>query len=194
MIADEIYDDFLYNLEHLPSIARYEEMDERTVQVHGFSKTYAMTGFRLGYLRGPRALIEQVQRCTNRSRPMRPAFPNTLLWQHCGLTTPVTYRPSVLSIAAASMLCGQRARRTTFPSSTRAAPFFLFVDFRDREPNSVRAAEFVLNSCLVALVPGVAYGARGEGWLRRSLTAPTDQLCEAVRRIKSADFRRSLPE
>lgn len=183
VIADEIYDDLLYSVERLASIACYEEMDQRTVQVHGFSKTYAMTGFRLGYLRGPRALIDQVQKVHEQIATCAPS-----LSQHAGLAALRLDQTRHLQAIRALFRERLDAVRTAceegnLPFIDPGGAFYLFVDFRDREPDSVRAAEAVLKSCLVALVPGVAYGACGEGWLRLSLTAPTDQLCEAVSRI-----------
>jgi aspartate/methionine/tyrosine aminotransferase len=194
VIADEIYDDLLYNLERLPSIACYEGMDERTVQVHGFSKTYAMTGFRLGYLRGPRALIDQVQKVHEQ---IATCAPNVS--QHAALAAlrldHTRHIQDIRALYRGRLEAVQKAcQEGNLPFIDPGGAFYLFVDFRDRDPDSVRAAEFMLKSCLVALVPGVAYGACGEGWLRLSLTAPTDQLCEAVRRITSANFSRFVPE
>lgn len=183
VIADEIYDDLLYSGSSARSIACCEDMEERTVQVHGFSKTYAMAGFRIGYLRGPRPLIEQAQKVHEQIATCAPSVS-----QYAGLaalqidhtrhldTIRSLYRKRLDAVLSA---CGEGNLSFIDPGGA----FYLFVDFRDREPDSVRAADLALNSCSVALVPGVAYGACGEGWLRLSLTAPTEQLCEAVARI-----------
>jgi len=188
VVSDEIYGAMRYDGAAPPPVASLPDMADRTVLVDGFSKTYAMTGWRLGYGVMPRALAESVTALVSESTTCTPAFV-----QHAGLAALAGPQDAVLAMRDA-----YRARRDTLVrelnavGGVRAAPpggaFYLFADVSrmlaaGSWPDDAALAEELLERHGVACVPGSAYGARGAGHLRLALTAPEERLREAARRI-----------
>lgn len=189
VISDEIYDDLLFDIEHLRSIASLDGMEERTVQVHGFSKTYAMTGFRLGYLRGSRSLVDQVQKVHEQTATCAPSVS-----QHAGIAALRLDQDRHL----AEIRTLYRGRRDAVRDECRSAglsfvdpggAIYFFVGVGDQMTDSVRIAENLLKSSLVATVPGAAYGACSNGWIRLSLTEPADVLRRAIQHVAAGQNR-----
>jgi aminotransferase len=178
MISDEIYGDLTYDFEHTP-FATLPKMKERTIYLNGFSKSYAMTGWRVGYACGPGSLIGAM----------------TKIHQYTMLCA------SIISQMAAmeALKSGQRSvqemrreyrRRREFVISRLneiglschmpEGAFYAFPSIKGTRLSSLEFSKRLLEKEKVAVVPGTAFGSLGEGYLRLSYTSNMDKLKEAL--------------
>lgn len=182
VISDEIYAELTYNGGHV-SIASLQGMRERTIVISGFSKAFAMTGWRLGYALGPKMIIEQM----------------TKIHQFAIMCAPTT---SQYAAVAAMRDCDkdvekmresydQRRRYLLNEFAEMGLPCFepkgAFYVFPCIEKFGMTSEEFatkLLQSKKLAVVPGDAFGDCGEGFLRISYAYSLDELKEAIGRIK----------
>jgi aspartate/methionine/tyrosine aminotransferase len=192
VLADEIYGELVYEGEH-HSIAAEEGMADRTILLDGFSKTFAMTGWRLGYGVFPRALIEPVAKLVTNSVSCTATFV-----QRAG-TVALTSRPPEVD----RMIAEFRRRRDAVVKGLNAVPgitcrtpqgaFYVFPNVRGLGlQSSADVADRLLNEAGVATLAGTCFGAAGEGYLRLSYANSLANLDKAVSRI--ADWSsRSAP-
>ncbi len=182
VISDEIYAELTYNGGHV-SIASLPGMKERTIVISGFSKAFAMTGWRLGYALGPEVIIEQM----------------TKIHQFAIMCAPTT---SQYAAVAAMRDCDkdvekmresydQRRRYLLNEFAEMGLPCFepkgAFYVFPCIEKYGMTSEEFatrLLQAKKLAVVPGDAFGACGEGFLRISYAYSLEELKEAIGRIK----------
>jgi len=182
VITDEIYSDLTFEGEHV-SIASLPGMRERTVFLHGFSKAYAMTGFRIGYACGPAEIIEAMMR----------------IHQYSMLCASIISQEAALEAIlhgeadAAEMREQYRVRRNFLVSALNAMglnchlPRGSFYAFPSVESTGLTSKEFavrLLQAEQVACVPGSAFGPSGEGYLRCCFATSLDQLQVAAERIE----------
>lgn len=185
VLTDEIYSELTYDETPHHSIAALPGMKERTVFLHGFSKAFAMTGWRIGYACGPSDIIEAMMK----------------IHQYSMLCAPIMAQEAAfeaLERGARSMERMKeeyRLRRNFIVSSLNEAgipchlpkgAFYVFPDIRDTGMTSRDFALKLLEEKKVAVVPGTAFGASGEGFVRCSYATALDQIKVAVSRI--ADF------
>ena len=185
VIADEIYGRIRYEQQHA-SLAALPGMRERVVLADGFSKAYAMTGWRLGYGVFPRALVEPVTRLVINSNSCTAAFV-----QMAGLAALRGPQEPV-----ERMVAEYRRRRDLVVSSLQATPgircavpqgaFYAFPDVRGLPLPAAALATHLLEEHGVATLSGTAFGAGGDGHLRISYVSAPEVLEEALRRIRSA--------
>jgi aspartate/methionine/tyrosine aminotransferase len=183
VLTDEIYGDILYEGEHR-SLLREEGMSERAILLDGFSKTFAMTGWRLGFGVFPRPLVEPVTKLVTNSVSCTATFV-----QRAGAVA-LTTRPA----EADAMVEQFRARRdaivaglSDIPGITCMMPKGAFYVF----PNiiglglgpSARVADRFLYEAGVAVLSGTAFGRAGEGYLRLSYANSLPNIRSAVARI-----------
>ena len=192
VLADEIYGELVYDGEHR-SIAAEDGMAERTILLDGFSKTFAMTGWRLGYGVFPRALVEPVAKLVTNSVSCTATFV-----QRAG-TVALTSRPPEVD----RMIAEFRRRRDAVVKGLNAVPgitcrtpqgaFYVFPNVRGLGlQSSADVADRLLNEAGVATLAGTCFGAAGEGYLRLSYANSLANLDKAVSRI--ADWSsRSAP-
>ena len=185
VISDEIYSRIHYLEGHLPSIFSLPGMAERTILVDGFSKTYAMTGWRLGYGVMPAELARQV----------------TLLATHAyGCTAHFTQYAGLEALQGSqdnveAMLMRYRQRRDRLIAGLNDLPgvhcelpqgaFYAFPNIQATGLSSRALGEQILNEVGVALLPGTAFGAGGEGYLRLSYATSLEQIEIALDRLAS---------
>ena len=178
LVSDEIYEKLVYEGEHV-SPAALPGMWERTVTVSGFSKTYAMTGWRLGWLlaaKGPLGEIAKVQEHTLTCC--------TSFAQKAGVAA-LTGPEGPLQ----AMVAEFRARREVLLAGLKrlgwpcAAPRGAFFAFPRTPGRSSDLAERLLKEARVAVVPGSAFGAAGGGHLRLSYATGRDRITEGLERI-----------
>jgi len=193
VLSDEVYGALVLDGERRPSIAALPGMRPRTIVVDSFSKTYAMTGWRLGYGVMPPAFVAAVTALVTDSTTCVPPFVQRAgLAALTGPQEPVAamrdeYRRRRDRVVAA--LCATPGVRVSAP----AGAFYAFADVRelldaaadgDGAPvTSASLAGRLLDEHALACVPGAAYGQRGEGWLRLSFAAPRERLEEGMRRL-----------
>ena len=188
VLADEIYAELTYGGQHV-SIASLPGMKERTVLVSGFSKTYAMTGWRLGYACGPRELISVMTKVHQSALMCAPTTS-----QYAAITA---LRRCDADIEAMRDEYDMRRRmlvsRLNGMGLTCFDPqgaFYAFPSIKSTGLSSDEFCERLLHSQKVAVVPGSAFGASGEGHVRISYSYSVAHLDEALRRIEN--FLREL--
>lgn len=179
VISDEIYSELRYDEEEHLSVAALPGMRERTILLHGFSKAFAMTGFRLGYACAPEALIEAMMK----------------IHQYGILCAPITSQAAALEALAggenlyAPMKSEYRRRRDYLVERLNGmgvdchlpgGAFYIFPDIRKFGLSSKEFATGLLEAEKVAAVPGDAFGASGEGFLRCCYATGMDDLETAM--------------
>lgn len=184
VMSDEIYAELTYKEKHV-SIVEIEGMQERTILINGFSKAYAMTGWRLGYACGPRAIIEQMLK----------------LHQFAIMCAPTTSQYAAVEALkngdddVREMCTAYNQRRRFLMNAFREmklecfepfGAFYVFPCIKEFGMTSEEFAERFLAEEKVAVVPGTAFGDCGEGYLRISYAYSIDNLKLAIGKL--ADF------
>ena len=182
VISDEIYSELCYTDQHV-SIANIEGMQERTILINGFSKSYAMTGWRLGYACGPKEIIEQM----------------TKIHQFCIMCAPTTSQYAAVEALkngdedVQNMREAYNQRRRYLVHAFKEMglecfePFGAFYMFPSIESTGLSSDEFcerLLHEQEVAVIPGSAFGESGEGHVRISYSYSMNHLREACRRMR----------
>ncbi len=183
ILSDEIYAELTYGGITHTSIAQLESMQERTVLISGFSKTYSMTGWRLGYACGPAPVLKQM----------------TKIHQYCIMSSPTTSQYAAIEALKngdddiANMLSEYDIRRTYIVNEFRKmgletfepkGAFYVFPCIKSTGLSSEEFCEKLLTQKKVAVVPGNAFGESGEGFIRVSYCNSLKNLKKAVSRIK----------
>ena len=190
VLSDEIYSRIWYELEP-SSISSFEGMAEKTVILDGFSKTYSMTGWRLGYGVMPLWLADAVNKLTVNSNSCTASFT-----QRAGLAA--LHGPQD---CVTTMVAEFRQRRDAMVKGLNEIPgfrcslppgaFYAFPNITGTRRSSKDLADYILNEAGVASLSGAAFGEYGEGYLRFSYANSLPNILEAIARIrKSLDFQR----
>ncbi len=183
ILSDELYSELSYNDEPLFSIASIPSLFKRTIVVNGFSKSFAMTGWRIGFAVGPAEIISAMNK----------------VHQYCIMSSPTTAQFAVIEAA----LNGDnevrdmrneynRRRRVIYNGLLKAGltcfeptgAFYAFPSIRNLGLSSEEFCERFLTEKKVAIVPGNAFGKCGEGFVRISYAASMDNINEAIVRLK----------
>ncbi len=180
VLSDEVYEDFVFRGVHVP--ARRFDPDGRVVTVSGFSKTYAMTGWRLGYAVAPPEVAAVVSRLQEplvscAAAPTQKAAEAALC-----LPDQVVDRMRERYRGRVELAAGVLEPAGLLPVRPAGA-LYAFVDLRHLGDDSYRLARELLERERVATAPGESFGAEGRGRLRLSLTADEAALLEGCRRI-----------
>lgn len=184
VVSDEVYSEIVFGDVRAGSIAARPEMADRAVVIDSFSKTYAMTGWRLGYACLPASLVAPVRSLVLHSATCTPPFV-----QAAGIAA-LTGPQAVVT----AMVRSYQSRRDATVAGLRSIPgvttplpegaFYVFPRIEAHaHPDSVAMAERLLAEHRLACVSGASYGTRGEGHVRLSFAASPECLAEAVRRI-----------
>ena len=190
VIFDEVYKHLFYGDSPFVNIASLPGMRERTLVLDSCSKTYAMTGWRVGWVAGPAAVVGNIPKIQENLCSCVPAFV-----QRGAICALRTAREDVVRMNAE-----YRARRDAIVAGINAIPglssltpegaFYLFVNIRETGLSSEEFAWRLLEEGHVALSPGSAFGPSGEGYVRISYASSIDNLEKGVARI--ARFVRAL--
>lgn len=183
VISDEIYSELTYGQDHV-SIASLPGMKERTIVINGFSKSYAMTGWRLGYAAGPKEIITQMIK----------------IHQFAIMCAPTTSQYAAVEalrngdgdVATMREAYDQRRRYLVTRLNEMGLPcfeplgaFYVFPCIKDLGMTSDEFATTLLQEEKVAVVPGTAFGDCGEGFLRISYAYSIENLKVALDRIEN---------
>ncbi|ADT83701.1 pyridoxal phosphate-dependent aminotransferase [Thermococcus barophilus] len=185
ILSDEVYEYFVYDGVRNHSIASLDGMFERTITINGFSKTFAMTGWRLGFVAAPEWIIEKMVR-----------------FQMYNATCPVTF----VQYAAAKALRDERSWRAVeemrreydrrrqmvwkrlnemgLPTVKPKGAFYIFPRIKDAGLTSKEFSELMIKEAKVVVVPGSAFGKAGEGYIRISYATAYEKLEEAMDRME----------
>ena len=183
VLSDEIYSELTYGLDRHVSIASLPDMAERTIVVNGFSKSYAMTGWRLGYAAGSAPLVKVM----------------TKIHQSCIMSAPTTSQYAAITALRQcddqiEMMRDEYNRRRRYVVKalnemglTCFEPRGAFYVFPSIQISGLTSSEFceqLLREKEVAIIPGSAFGASGEGYARISYAYSVDHLQTAMKRIR----------
>ena len=183
VLSDEIYSELTYGLDRHVSIASLPGMAERTIVVNGFSKSYAMTGWRLGYAAGPAPLVKVM----------------TKIHQSCIMSAPTTSQYAAITALRQcddqiEMMRDEYNRRRRYVVKalndmglTCFEPRGAFYVFPSIQISGLTSSEFceqLLREKEVAIIPGSAFGASGEDYARISYAYSVDHLQTAMKRIR----------
>jgi aminotransferase len=191
VISDEVYRRFLYEGAEFTSISAFPGMKERTVLVDSFSKTYAMTGWRVGWAVGPREAIrsmvklqENVMGCVNTAAQF--AAIEAISGSHDALEAMVAEYAERRELLL-GMIAGQDRLSCVAPRGA----FYSFVNIKGSGLSSEDFAMRLLTEKSVAVVPGSGFGEEGEGFVRISYATSKARITEGFARI--ARFMSELP-
>ena len=182
VISDEIYSELTFTKKPHVSIASLDGMKERTITVNGFSKSFSMTGWRLGFACGPKEIMQQI----------------TKIHQFAIMCAPTTSQYAAIEalrscdeVVKEMQLEYNRRRRLMVSGFNRIGlscrePFGAFYAFPSIESTGLSSDEFcerLLKEKAVAVVPGTAFGKGGEGFIRVSYCYSAEHILEALKRI-----------
>lgn len=184
VVSDEIYGELTYGGKKHVSIAALPGMQERTILINGFSKAYAMTGWRLGYACGPKEVIGQMVK----------------IHQYCIMCAPTTSQYAAVEalrngdedVRRMRESYDERRRFVLFTLKEMGLPcfepegaFYVFPCIREFGMTSDEFATNLLKEEKVAIVPGTAFGSCGEGYLRISYAYSIESLKKALKRLEN---------
>jgi aminotransferase len=181
VLSDEIYDRLVYGVEHV-CVASLPEMQERTLHVGGFSKAYAMTGWRLGYIAGPREIISAVARVHQYAIMCAPTVAQYAAIQALRHGEPDVQR-MVAKYDRRRQVIVKGFNSLGLPTFEPRGAFYCFPKITALGMDDHEFAERLLLEESVALVPGSAFGPTGKGHVRVCYAAPMDKIEEALTRI-----------
>ncbi len=185
VLSDEIYSKMLYDAK-FHSVTVRDETKERTIILDGFSKSYAMTGWRLGYVIGPKPIIEKM---------------GLLMINALSCTTSFVQKAGITALRGTQeplkeMMKAFRERRDTivkglneipgFSCLTPQGAFYTFPSIKGTGMNSREMADHILNQAGVCCLPGSAFGPYGEGYLRFSYATSVENIKQAMEQIKES--------
>ena len=183
VLSDEIYSELTFGDERHVSFASIGGMKERTITVNGFSKTYSMTGWRMGYVCGPTEIINQI----------------TKIHQYAIMCAPTTSQYAAIEALRngdadiAKMIEEYDMRRRVIVDGFNKlglgcrephGAFYAFASVKNSGMESDEFAEKLLRAEHVAVVPGEAFGPGGQGFIRCCYATSADELRESIVRIK----------
>lgn len=182
VLSDEIYAELTYGERHV-SITTIPGMWERTVVVSGFSKAYAMTGWRLGYAAGPQPVIELMNKIHQYAVMCAPTTS-----QYAAIEAMRSCDEEVEAMAREynmrRLLVVEMLNKMGLECFSPGGAFYVFPSIRSTGLTSIEFCEKLIHSKRVAVVPGDAFGDSGEGFVRISYSYSVKHLVEAGRRIE----------
>ncbi len=184
ILSDEIYSRMIYDNHAHASLLSYESIRDRVILLDGWSKTYAMTGWRIGYGVWPESLVENATRfaindhsCVNAAT------------QYAALEALTGPQDSVDAMVAAfderrEVIAAELNAIPGFRCTRPLGAFYAFPDITGTGRTARELQDLLLNEAGVATIAGASFGAQGEGFLRFSYAASTDDIREAMDRIR----------
>jgi len=186
IISDEVYENLYYG-EKPTCTAAFEGAKEHTILVHSLSKTYAMTGWRVGYLAAPARVIENALKAGQNSITCVAPF---IQKAAAFALTDAGVQQAVIDMRTAYGKRRQtvlKVARDFGESPVRCSPpmgaFYYFLDMRLLKISSMEMCERLLEEAGVGLVPGSAFGEQGEGFVRMTIAAPEQEVESGMRTI-----------
>jgi aspartate aminotransferase len=182
VLSDEIYEKIIYDKEHI-SIGSLDNMQDLTITVNGFSKAYAMTGWRLGYVNAPKEIYEQMVKLHSHSVSQATSFV-----QYAGIAAlqgdQTCVQNMVLEFRERRDLLINGLEKLGIKCTRPDGAFYAFADV-SKYGSGEAVAEVLLNKAFVATTPGSAFGEAGNNFIRISYATSQERIKEALRRMES---------
>ncbi|MBN2115109.1 MAG: aminotransferase class I/II-fold pyridoxal phosphate-dependent enzyme [Anaerolineales bacterium] len=186
IVSDTVYENLYYG-EKPTSAAAFEGAKERTILVNSLSKTYAMTGWRVGYLAAPQAVIDNALKAGQNSITCVAPFVQKAA--AFALTDPAAQQATA-DMRAAYARRRDRVLRISHELESEKVlvtppqgAFYFFLDVRPLKMTSLEICERILEEAGVGLVPGSGFGAQGEGFIRMTIAASDEEVEAGFRKI-----------
>ena len=186
VVADEVYERLVYDGNTHVSIASLPGMKERTITLNGMSKTYSMTGWRLGYAAAPEEFIAAMKKIHQHNVTCAPSFVQK--------ASIAALREETNEVEA--MVKEYQRRRDYAVKAINEVPglscqcpegaFYIFINAKPLGMSSEELAGYLLESAGIALVPGSVFGESGEGYLRMSFANSYENIVEGTKRLADA--------
>ena len=183
ILADEIYYQLIYDGIEFTSIASLcDEVKERTLLINGVSKSYAMTGWRIGFVAAPAEIVDRMTKCQENFNACANApgqYAATVALDHpelCEELRQIFERRRSILLDGLAKIDGIRCNRPN-------GAFYVFADISSFGLSSVEFCNRLLDEQKVVCIPGSAFGECGEGFIRIAYTCSDDELHEALKRI-----------
>ena len=186
VLSDEIYSHLIYDGVKHTSLSQYPEIKDQVIMLDGWSKKYAMTGWRLGYAVWPKKLVPHITRlCINNHSCVNAAT------QHAGIAALNGPQDAVEEMLnefnnRRTLICSELNSIPNFNCNTPGGAFYAFPNITRTGLSSQKAQDHFLEHAGVATIAGTSFGSSGEGFLRFSYASSADNIREAVKRIKGS--------
>jgi aspartate/methionine/tyrosine aminotransferase len=185
VISDDIYNKMIYDNEKYTNIATFDGMKERTLIIGSLSKTYAMDGWRIGYLIGPKFFIKQALKMHQHIL----SCPNTFVQE--GARVALTSSQNCVEEMVKEF---DRRRKLMMsylddmgiPYEKPSGAFYLFPSIKKFGLSSKEFCDYLLKKARVAVIPGNAFGQLGEGYVRFAYTTPYENIEKGIEKIRNA--------
>lgn len=182
VISDEVYSELTYDHDRA-TICSLEGMKERSLLINGFSKSYAMTGWRLGYIAGSREVIKQVFKIHQYS-----VISASTISQYAGIEALRNGDEDIEMMKKQYVIRREyvynRLKNMGLDSFFPHGAFYVFVNIKKYNKTSEEFALDLLNKAKVVIVPGSSFGEHGEGYLRLSYAYSLEKLKEGLDRLE----------
>ena len=181
VISDEIYSELTYGIKH-ESIASFSGMKDKTIVINGFSKSFSMTGWRLGYAVGPKPLIDamiKIHQSCIMAAPTTSQYAAIVALKDCDDDVEEMRKQYDLR----RQYCVRKLNEMGLHTFEPKGAFYVFPNITSSGMSSDEFCEKLLHDKHVAIVPGTAFGDCGEGFVRISYAYSIDHLREAMKRI-----------
>ncbi len=182
VLSDEIYSELTYGTQHV-SFASLPDMKERTIHINGFSKAFAMTGWRLGYLCGPEEIVRHILKIHQYGIMSSPTIS-----QYAAVEALRSCDEDVLKMVNEYNMRRRYVvdafNKLGLDCFTPEGAFYVFPSIQSTGLSSTDFCEKLIYAKKVAVVPGNAFGACGEGYIRVSYAYSIKHLKEALQRIE----------
>lgn len=183
VISDEIYEKFVYDGEKHLSIASFPGMKEHTITLNGFSKAYAMTGWRLGYIVADEAIMEPIIKVHNM------IFPLCSITQRAGLAAMTGPQDSMKEMireyqTRKDLAVDELNKTEGITCYNSRGAIYVYPKISALEMSSHEFSMHLLKEAKVLTYPGTAFGDGGEGYLRMSLAASRKDIKAGIRKIR----------
>ncbi len=186
VISDEVYEKIVYDEAKHFCLATFQGLRERTIVVNSFSKTYAMTGFRVGYALGPADLVESMMKIHQYSVACVDGAAQYAAVAALEGSQDCTRAMIIEFDKRRRLMCKRINEIKGFSCTLPKGAFYVFADVKQFKMLSTDFADYLVNKGKVAAISGSAFGRNGEGYLRLSYATTYEKIEEAMNRIEKA--------
>jgi len=183
VITDDVYNTLIYDNTPYTCIASLVGMKERTIVVNSFSKSYAMTGWRIGFVAGPAEIVDKMTKCQENFSACANSigqYAAAIALDHPELSKQLC---DVFAARRSILLNGLNSIPGIHCNNPTGA-FYIFVDIRSFRMTSAEFCNGLLDEAKVVWIPGSAFGECGEGFARVAYTCGEEELYEAIDRVR----------